>query len=323
MAVEATEVIDDIDFNFAKLMEDAGGRTTYYVLSENIAKSAEVLKKLQTRGHEIAYFGDRYDGFKDQPVATQSKRLDAMRKAIKDAGLVIAPDAGFHAPMDSYDKTTEKLLNERTFGSFMTFQDATDARLPYISTTLDASTALTEKSLVVLPRTQNGPEESMEEGDPEVGLKNYLEELELSENMASLSIARVPNQSLLTKDQLATIFKHLSDRRDKMWLTTANQVADWWREREHVSILLESGAVLPQLTVTIKGNAPLKQPLMIYVNLPESGKNMRLIARENYGKLPKVVDIDTWRSALVLDGWKPGEYRWDISFGDPAINGAK
>jgi hypothetical protein len=256
MAVAATDVLADIDLDFAKSMEDAGGRATYYVLSENIVKSAAILKKIQAKGHEIAYIGDRYDGFKDQPMATQSKRLDAMRKAIKDTGLVIAPDASFHAPMESYDKITEQLLSERAFGSFMAYKDITDARLPYISpmsSSMDTGTDPAGKSLVVLPRTQSGPEESMEEGDPEVGLKNFLDELELSDQMASLSIARVPNQSLLTKDQLAEIFKHLKARRDRMWLTTASQVADWWRERERVNIRLESGAVLPQLKVTIKG----------------------------------------------------------------------
>ena len=323
MAVEATEVLADIDLNFAKLMEDAGGRATYYVLSENIAKSVDILKKIQAKGHEIAYFGDRFDGFKDQPVATQSKRLDAMRQSIKDTGLVIAPGAGFHAPMDSYDKTTEKLLNERAFGSFMAFKDATDARLPYIIAPIDTGTSQAGKSMVVLPRTQNGPEESMEEGDPEAGLKNFLDELELSDQMGSLSIARIPNQSLLTKEQLAEIFKHLKSKRDRMWLTTANQVAEWWLERERVNIRMESGAVLPQLIVTIKGNTPLKQALMVWINLPESGSKLRLTTRENHGKSPKIVNIDTWRAALVLDGWAPGEYRWDVSFDDPMINAAK
>lgn len=322
MAVEAADVLADIDLNFAKLMEDAGGRATYYVLGENIAKSAEVLKKIQARGHEMAYFGDRFDGFKDQPAAVQAKRLDAMQKTIKDAGVVIAPDAGFHAPMDSYDKTTEKLLTERAFGNFVAFMDATDARLPFIAP-MDAGATTLGKSMVVLPRTQNGPEESMEEGDPEVGLKNFLDELELTDQMASLSIARIPNQSLLTKVQLAEIFKHLKARRERMWLTTASQVAEWWRERERINIRLESGAVAPQLTATVKGEVPLKKAAMIWINLPESGSTLRLAARGNHEKSPKIVNIDTWRAAVVLEGWAPGEYRWDVYFDRPAINVTK
>jgi hypothetical protein len=86
---------------------------------------------------------------------------------------------------------------------------------------------------------------------------------------------------------------------------------------------LESGAVLPQLTVSIKGNAPLKQALMAWINLPESGSNLRLTARGNHEKSPKIVNIDTWRAAILLDGWAPGDYRWDVSFDGAAINGAK
>jgi hypothetical protein len=315
MAVEATEVLVDSDLNFAKLMEDAGGRATYFVMSENIAKSADILKKIQAKGHEIAYFGDRFDGFKDQPVETQSKRLDAMRKAIKDAGVIIAPDAGFHAPMDSYDRNTEKLLSERAFGSFMAFKDATDARLPYISTMIspvDVATGAASKSLIVLPRTQNGPEESMEEGDPEVGLKNFLDELELSEQMGSLSIARVPNQSLLTKVQLTEIFNHLKVRRERMWLTTASQIAEWWRER--VNIRLESNAGLPRLTVAVKGTTSLQKAAMILVNIPEAGSKLRLKAHGSYEKLPKIIKYDSWRDAIVLEGWAPGQYHWDLYF---------
>jgi hypothetical protein len=322
MAVEATEVLVDLDLNFAKLMEDAGGRATYYVMSENIAKSIEVLKKIQLQGHEFGYFGDRFDGFKDQPANVQAQRLDAMRKAIAEAGVIIAPDAGFHAPMDSYDKTTEKLLSERAFGSFVAFKDASDARLPYIAPT-DAGRVAIGKPMVVLPRTQNGPEESMEEGDPEAGLRNFLDELELTDQMGSLSIARLPNQSLLTKVQLAEIFKHLKNRRDRMWLTTASQVAEWWRERERINIRLESGAVAPLLTVTIKGEASLKQAAMAWVNLPESGSTLRLVARGNHAKSPKIANIDTWRAAVVLDGFAPGEYRWDVYFDRPTTNGVK
>jgi hypothetical protein len=291
-------------------------------MSENIAKSVGILKQIQAQGHEIGYFGDRFVGFKDQPANTQTKRLDDMRKAIADAGVVIAPDAGFHAPMDSYDKTTEKLLNERAFGSFMAFKDATDARLPYIAPTTAVGAPI-GKPMVILPRTQNGPEESMEEGDPEVGLKNFLNELELTDQMASLSVARVPNQSLLTKAQLAEIFKHLKTRRDRMWLATATQVAEWWRERERVNIRLESGAAAPQLTVTIKGEGSLKQAAMVWVNLPESGSNLRLVARGNYAKSPKIANIDIWRAAVVLEGLAPGEYHWDVYFDRPTINGMK
>ena len=313
LAVDSADVISDTDVVFAQSLENAGGRATYYVLSENAAKSADNLKKIRARGHEVDYFGDRFAGFKDQSSAVQGGRLDAMVKGLKSAGVEVAEDAGFHAPMESYDKTTEKLLKERAFGHYIAFMDSTDARLPFFAP-VEAGAVKPAKSVVVLPRTQNGPEDSMEEGDPEIGLKTFLSELELSEQMGGLSVVRVPNQSLLTAAQSGEIFKHLKARRDQMWLATSGQIADWWRERERVTARLDSGVTAPQLTVTVKPGPPLQQAATVLINLPESGSTVRLVARGSYEKSPKVASVDAWRAAVVLNGLAAGEYQWYVYF---------
>ena len=313
LAVDSAEVILDTDVAFAQSLENAGGHATYYVLSENAAKSADNLKKIMARGHEVDYLGDRFAGFKDQSSAVQGERLDAMVKGLKSAGVEVAEDAGFHAPMESYDKNTEKLLKERAFGHYIAFMDSTDARLPFLAP-VAAGSSQPAKGVVVLPRTQNGPEDSMEEGDPEVGLKTFLGELELSEQMGGLSVIRVPNQTLLTTAQSDEIFKHLKARRDRMWLATSGQIADWWRERERVTARLEAGATAPQLTVTVKAGLPLRHAATVLIDLPESGSTMRLVARSSIEKLPKIASVDVWRTAVVLDGLAPGEYQWSVYF---------
>ena len=313
LAVDSADVISDTDVVFAQSLENAGGRATYYVLSENAAKSADNLKKIRARGHEVDYFGDRFAGFKDHSSAVQGGRLDAMVKGLKSTGVEVAEDAGFHAPMESYDKTTEKLLKERAFGHYIAFMDSTDARLPFFAP-VEAGAVKPAKSVVVLPRTQNGPEDSMEEGDPEIGLKTFLSELELSEQMGGLSVVRVPNQSLLTAAQSGEIFKHLKARRDQMWLATSGQIADWWRERERVTARLDSGVTAPQLTVTVKPGPPLQQAATVLINLPESGSTVRLVARGSYEKSPKVASVDAWRAAVVLNGLAAGEYQWYVYF---------
>ena len=316
LAVDASAVFDDSDISFAKLLEDAGGRATYYSLSDNAVKSAAILKTLQARGHELAYMGDKFVGFKDQSSAAQANRLDAMRKAMKAAGLDLPVDAGFHAPAESYDKNTERLLGDRAFGHYVAFMDATDARLPFFAP-VNAGTPQSPKATVVLPRTQTGPEEATEEGDPAEGMKAFLGELELSEKMAGLSVVRMPNQSLLTKEQLAEILQHIKVRRDRMWLATANQVANWWRERERVSVRLEADAVGPLLTVTVKGEAPLQQGVTVWVNLPESGSTLRLIAEGKVERPPKITAVDAWRAAVVLTDLAPGSHSWQLQFDRP------
>jgi hypothetical protein len=312
MVVDSTDVVVELDSNFAKMVEEVGGRATFYVLTDIVPKSADVLKKIQARGHEIAYLGDRYEGFKDQSPAAQAKRLDGMRKVTNDAGVNVAADAGFHAPLESYDKTTEELLSERKFRYFLTSNGATDARLPFFATSAVAGNA--SKPLVVLPRTQIGPEDAMEEGDPEVGLQSFLSELSLAEKMGGLSLIRVPNQSLLTKEQLAEIFKHLNARRGRMWIAPGRQVAGWWRERERVSAQLLVSEEGPQLTVKINGEGPLDQAVAVWVNLPDAGTSLRLVPRDSHQKVPKIADIDSWRAAVVLAGLAPGEYRWSVYF---------
>jgi hypothetical protein len=306
--IDSTDVVDDIDSNFAKMVEEVGGRATFYVLTDIVPKSAEVLKRLQVRGHEIAYLGDRYEGFKGQSAAVQAERLDRMRKVTADAGLTVGPEAGFHAPLESYDRTTEALLAERNFRYMLTSNGVTDTRLPFF---MSANSA---KPMVVLPRTQMGPEDAMEEGDPEVGLQTFLSELSLTENMAGLSLIRIPNQSLLTKEQLAEIFKHLGSRKGKMWIATGRQIADWWRVRDRVTAHLDIGGQAPQLTVKIAGDRPLEQAVSVWVNLPNSGSTLRLVPQNAQQKLPRIGGVDQWRQAVVLEGLPPGEYRWSVYF---------
>jgi hypothetical protein len=309
----------DADESFSRMLEDAGGRATYYLLGDAAAKSAVVTKKIQERGHEIAYMGDRFEGFRDQPLAAQIKRLDTMRKAIADAGIPLVADAGFRAPMDSYDKTTEKLVKERPFGHFAAFMDATDARLPFfVPRSADAERAALP--LVVLPRTQTGPEEWMEEGDPDEGLQSFLGELDLADKMSGLSFVRVPNQSLMTSDQLGVMFKHLKGSNGHMWMPTANQLAQWWRERGSLSARLEAGADGPVLVVNLADSKRLTRPATVWVNLPEPGSVLSLVDNKSGQKSPRIGVVDAWRTSIVLDGLAPGEHRWSVYFGPAAKN---
>jgi hypothetical protein len=310
MAVEAAEIASDVDLDFAKQLEGLGARGSYFILSENAAKSADVLKKLAARGHELAYFGDKYEGFKDQPAATQAKRFDAMRSDVKAAGIPVAIDAGFSAPTDSYDKTTEKLLREGPFGHYIAFMDATDTRLPMIVRAEQPG----GKSTVILPRTQIGPEQAIEDDDPDLGLQTYMEELNLSLQMGGLSVIRIPNQTLLSKEQLAKVFDQLKSKRDKTWMSTSGKVAEWWREKSRVSARLESHTRGPLLIVTVTGAGPLKQPATVLVNLPETGGSMKLEPADADEETPNVVKVDAWRTAVIIDGLTPGEYCWYVQF---------
>lgn len=310
LAVEGGEDVAEVDVEFAKRLESSGGRATYYVLSSSMAKAAPVIKRIQKRGHEIAYFGDKFDGFKDQGRETQAKRLDNMKQGLEDAGIKLIDGGGFVAPMDSYDKVTESLLLERGIGHYLSFMDATDSRLPFFASgTKDVNTAT-----IVLPRTQPGPEEATEEGDPDEGMQRFLEEFALSESMGGLSVIRVPTQTILAQPHQDLLFEHLKARKDTMWVAPGAEVAQWWRNRAKVSVRLEHNAKAPILVVSVHGSEDVKSPLSVWVNLPATGKGLRLESADMDDPLPSVVRLDAWRSAVMLSGLAPGEYCWYLYF---------
>lgn len=315
-AVDSSDEFTPADLELASLLKSNGMVATYYTLTEIVLKSVPVLKQIQAQGHEVAYLADRFAGFKDQSASVQAKRLEAMRQEMRNSGLVVAADAGFHPPMDSYDKTTEQLISHNGFGHFVSFADITDARLPFISTPQGVNLS-SGSATVVLPRTVSGPEDAMEAGDAEEGLKNFLSELELSRKMASLSVLRLAQQSFITKEQWDDIFGYIKSPNSQIWVATAGQVADWWRERDRVSFRLETNPTAPLLSITVKGNAPLKQAVALYVNLPESRSVMRLVPQAGTGNSVKIAPVDAWRSALILKDLAPGTYRWHLYFDRP------
>lgn len=319
LAVDSPDVVVDIDLEFAKSTEVAGGRATYYVLTENAVKSADILKELKARGHEIAYLGDHFVGFKRQSSGAQAKRLEAMRDEMKAAGVEVASDAGFHAPMESYDKVTERLLVEQGFSHFISFMDATDARLPFFAEPVEGDSH-PPHSLVVLPRTQGGPEDSEDDGGAGNLLKTYLAELDLAEKMSALSVVRIPNQNMLGAQEQDLFFEDMNARRGRMWVATGGQVANWWRERDRVAISLDTLTAPPLLTVTISGDKPIQQAITVFVNLPAVDSSLRLVSKDSNTKTPNVTHIDTWRSAVMLQGLPPGTYHWQLFFESAALN---
>ncbi len=320
LAVDSADPVAEVDLNFARQFEDAGGRATYYVLSEVAQESNQFLKKIQARGHEVAFLGDRFTVFKGQSTAEQAKRLVTMQSELKAAGLDIPINAGFHAPMEQYDKNTEILLKERSFGHYISSMDASEARLPFFAKE-NTGTEKSARTLVVLPRTLGGPDD--EDRDADNGMKEFFNELDLADQMAGLAVVRITNQSNLDKAQLGEFFGHLKAMNNRMWMATGGQVSEWWRERDRVSANLESTALAPLIRVTINGDKPLRQAVAVWVNLPESRGSVRLVARGSYAKLPKVVRIDDWRDAIVLDGFAAGEYQWHLYFDKPVVDPAK
>jgi hypothetical protein len=314
MALDAGDPIIESDLIFLKALENSGGRATIYFLSMHAERSAKLLNDLQAKGHEIAFMGDKFIGFKDQKIEVQAERIDKAAAQAKAAGFRMPRQPGFHAPVEDYDKATVAVLSSRGFGHYVGTGDLVDARIPYLYP-VDPSAPAGTKPLVVLPRTQKGPEDAAEEGDIEDALKAFLTDVKTSESMQGLTVIRMSAQSgIVQPDQMVELTEEIKKHGQKMWMATGSEIADWWRERSRVSALMEGFTASAFLNLEIQGDSPLAQAATVWINLPHEGAQLSLLKDGQKDASMKTVAIDRWRVALDLKGMKPGKYRWQVKF---------
>ena len=313
IAVDAPDVVDDLDLLFAERVEEIGGRVTFYPLTINAVKSANALKKLQEKGHELGYMADRYEGFEGQPSDKQASRLSLMQQEFRQAGLSTGGTIGINPPLQSQDKTTQSLLNEQGFTYYVAFMDATDGRLPVLIPRASGVASTTEP-LVMLPRTQSGPEDLMAEGDPDEGLKKYLAEFESALPMGGLLFVRFPNQTLLTDEQLDLIFGQMKNHANRLWVAPNGAVARWWLERSRVGVQMDVTHGALRLSVTVAGTTPLAMQPSVTVNLPYANDILKLVPLGPQSATVNMVPLDPWRIAVSLGQLPPGTHRWQMQF---------
>lgn len=311
LSINATDVTEELDTAFAAQIENLGWHATYYALSERLDATKVFLKKMRARGHDLAYFGDRLIGFQNQSPNQQSKRLDTMVNEFKDAEIEPTEPTGFRAPLDSLDPTTLRLLRQRGINHVVTEQGISETRLPLFSPAIAGAKG---EPMVLLPRTISAPEDLLTDNTPAVAAQTFSYELELADDMASLAVIAVPTRSSVSPANWTHILGGIKARKNKIWLSTANQVAAWWRERERVKVSFNADVTPALLTVEVSGDAPLQQAPMLLVNLPEPGRSPQLAADGHSAPLPKISAYDSLRAAIVLPILAPGTYHWYLSF---------
>lgn len=169
--------------------------------------------------------------------------------------------------------------------------------------------------MVLLPRTHSGPEDLMAEGDAAAGMRTFLAELALAEQMGALSVVQMLGASTLTAAQMTTIAGDLKTRRGRSWMASGAELADWWRGRTRLVASIDTASAPPVLTVTISGTGPMNQGAAVWVNLPARDSAVRLAPLSGTTRAPAVAKVDDWRNAVLLQGMAPGTYQWHVLFG--------
>lgn len=307
--VYQADLVNDNDLPFAQLVEKTGLRATYYALSFEVGKSADGLRKLQARGHELGYLSDRGEPFEKLPREEQAERMKRMRDELAANKIVLAPNAGFYPIFFSYDKNTLALTLAGPYAHLVAHNGSTDGRAPFV---VPPSEGVTRSGppLIGLPHTQRGPEELSNELDDEEVLEIFKGELKASDQAAGLAVGRFPNQTLLSKELQQDLFDAVKARADHMWLASTSQLTAWWRERTRLRFELSGDISAAQLSVTVADGPPLQYPAAVVLTLPAPGSQLVISG----GPSAQVQPVDEFRAAVVLKGLTPGVHTWQIRF---------
>ncbi|MDP2417125.1 MAG: polysaccharide deacetylase family protein [Hydrogenophaga sp.] len=303
--------------NFAKDLESIGVRGTFYSLTSEAIKFPEVVKDLLARGHEIAYHADVHIGFAKDAPAKQEARIINMRQQMQTIlGENIHLATGFRAPTESYDANTELIMRKHGIEHHAANPSSTEDRLPFFSK-VDPSLG-PEQALVVLPRTQYDDVNYTGMGfSPEKVLSTLKYDLDLVVMGGAFGLLSVHTQNYINEGLLPKVMpdyvKYVETYKDRLWIPRGDQIATWWRQRERVKVkqLEEGKDIVVKLSVAEPG-----QVTGLTVMLTNPRKNVRptVSPRSRSAIGVKVVAVDPFRTALVFDLPKAGEFEYLVRF---------
>lgn len=298
--------------HFAAMMEAHGLRSTFYSLTSEARRYPHLVRRLAER-HEIAFHGDVHDGFRGQSAAEQGRRLERMLAEMRAITGGAIPTVGFRAPREEYDRVTERLLHEKGFRHHAADPERTDARLPFFS---ESGSADPETALVVLPRTQND-DISLHAGDLSENAPQRLREAMLADfhnvlEMGGLGLLSVHSQYFgddgALHAALPAFLEAVAARRAQVWVAGANEIADWWRQRERFRLRLSGTAQAVRLDLEVEGEQSLPHGAVI-VTHRRAGLAPQVAAEPELRRRISVIPLDAFRSAVVFADLKPGAYR--------------
>ena len=297
---------------FASMMRALNYRGTFYVLTSVGQQFPDVLQSL-AHDFEVGYHGDVHDGFKDQPLDQQQKRLETMLAQMK----TVVPDnkamLGFRAPLELYDANTEKLLVKSGIKHHIVDPARTDARLPQLVKIDGVADAL-----VILPRTQRDDINlAKEELTGDKLTQALIDDFDLSREMGGLGLLSIHSQNYGNDAPLTAampgFLTHIKKFRVDTWLASGTEIANWWRERERLKLSSRNLGRRLEFNLSVNGKTPF-QGASLTVMLPKKGVMPTVQALKVGLPKPEVRKIDDFRAAIIFESLNPGDYAYQATF---------
>lgn len=314
--VVAMDVEEDSDnaLALASMLDAVQIHGSFYALGSVAAQASTTLAAL-ARSHEIGFRGDSAEGFKGQASSEQRQRLLSMKKHLLSVFPPAEKATGFRAPAESYDETTEEILLSLGLRYHLADPSRVNYRLPLLS---DVKAPAGVSPLVVLPRTQrddfsllSAPANSVQ--DIATALKADLDAVidQGALGVLSLSSRNFAKDSTM-QQAMAPLLIALAQQRRNLWLATGSELAQWWQERSQLRTQLTTVGTRKELELSNVGSQPVRNATVIVTHPPKSS----LILKPSKAWIPQatVLRLDAYRSAVVFDEIKPGNYAYQALF---------
>ena len=287
---------------FAEQLDKAGLRGTFFCLTSEAVKNAAAVKRIAER-HEIAYHADLHTGFKKVDPAKQDERMKAMQKQLAPLLPQAMKPVGFRPPLEEYDATTEQVLRPNGLTYMAGSNDTTDDALPKFSKV--------DPELVLLPRTWVDDIVLLRAGKLDTASSDRILLASLRTTLAgrafgllSIHSQHFENGGALQR-AMPPFLQAVTQARAKVWTTSADAIARWWRDREAVQVTSTGERVT--LKVARDGIKGVK----LVVIGPAASKRPTV---EGAGDGAQVLQLDDQRWALVLPELRAGKQELRVRF---------
>lgn len=313
-----TEALFENAVNFADHLDRAGIKGTFYCLTSEAVKHPNLVRDLLKRGHEVAYHADIHTGFRQEKPAQQEQRIQNMLQQMRSIlGADLSTQTGFRAPTESYDATTEILLRKHGMKHHAADPSATEDRLPFFSKS--EKNLGSDESLVVLPRTNYDDISFRMAAMTQERIQQHLvRDFEHVVEMGAFGLLSVHSQNYGEIGPLITtmpaLFARIAEMRDKVWLTRGDEIAEWWRQRERVTVRGYQEGSWHHVQVQVRPPGVAEGVSVMITHAYAGHPPLHVESLTPYGPAAEIRPVDAYRSALVLGKGAPGNYSFRIKF---------
>ena len=304
--------------NFARHLDEAKLKGTFYSLTSVATKNKDIVNKLAER-HEIAYHAEIHFGFKGKSPEVQQERLTKMVEEMQDiVGVRALPKVtGFRAPTESWDETTEKLLRKMGIRHHVVGPNATEDRMPFFS---KSETGVgSEDALVVLPRTQMD-DLNYQRLKLDLTQASALITLDFDYLLESgaLGVLSVHSQNYAADGMMAKLtppyIKRLQEHRNDIFVGSGTDIELWWRARERVMHTPGKQAAI-SLIFDVRYPGNVKGVTFFVTHSVAEGVLKGIKANRADLPQPEVARLDPYRSAIIFrQELKTGRYDYSLEF---------